>query len=118
MENTQEFNSFSPACAKYRADLIDGQYTQLVHYNSASVHRTGPKIPPFDSTRNYLFEYINIIRIKILAIFSRIYINVLIFERKFRLIYSITTFEYIHARFVTFMCNISSIKAPTSFILP
>ena len=50
-------NSFAPACAKYRADLIDGQYTQLVHYNSASVHQTGPKIPPFDSTRNYLFEY-------------------------------------------------------------
>ena len=47
----------------------------IVRYNSASVHRTGPKIPPFDSTGNYLFEYLNIIGIQsnLGIIFTNIY---------------------------------------------
>ena len=47
----------------------------IVRYNSASVHRTGPKIPPFDSTGNYLFEYLSIIGIQsnLGIIFTNIY---------------------------------------------
>ena len=36
----------------------------IVRYNSASVHRNGTKIPPFDSKGNNLFEYLNIILIQ------------------------------------------------------
>ena len=51
----------------------------IVRYNSASVHRTAPKIPPFDSRGNYhhhhLFEYLNIIGIQsnLGIIFTNIY---------------------------------------------
>ena len=69
------FNSFVTERAKYQSHRTDGQYTQYSALNSASVHRTGPKIPPFDSRGNYLFEYLTItcIQSNLSNIFTNIY---------------------------------------------